>query len=143
MKGQFIILFLLAISTIDKSCSFSIHRLALQTACPVNALLHLRTIKYSSKSSPIQTSHEYKNTTSLVLLLLLSGDIQSNPGPRPPKFPCGICAKAVKWDHMHPSVCCDSCDVWYHQHCMAMPDAVYQGLKNVSWECVNFMLGHT
>ena len=34
-----------------------------------------------------------------------------------------------------PGVCCDSCDRWYHQHCMGMPDPVYTGLKNVSWEC--------
>jgi hypothetical protein len=30
-----------------------------------------------------------------MLLLLLSG-IEPNPGPRPPKYPCGICKKAVK-----------------------------------------------
>ena len=27
------------------------------------------------------------------LLLALSFDIEVNPGPRPPKFPCGSCAK--------------------------------------------------
>lgn len=43
------------------------------------------------------------------------------------------CQKAVRWNT--PGVCCDSCDRWYHQSCMGMSDGVYQGLKNVSWEC--------
>ena len=31
-------------------------------------------------------------------------------------------------------MCCDSRDVWYHQECMEMPDCIYGGLENVSWE---------
>ena len=34
-----------------------------------------------------------------------------------------------------PGVCYDSCDVWYHQECMGMPDCIYDGLKYISWEC--------
>ena len=67
------------------------------------------------------------------ILLTQSYAPEPNPGPRPIKFPCAICHKAVKWTT--PGVCCDSCDVWYHQECMGMPDCVYDGLKNVSWEC--------
>ena len=58
---------------------------------------------------------------------------EPNPGPRPVKFPCAICHKAVEWTT--PGVCCDSCEVWYHQECMGMPDCIYDGLKYVSWEC--------
>ena len=67
------------------------------------------------------------------ILLTQSYAPEPNPGPRPIKFPWVICHKAVKWTT--PGVCCDSCDLWYHQECMGMPDCVYDGLKNVSWEC--------
>ena len=67
------------------------------------------------------------------ILLTQSYAPEPNPGPRPIQFPCAICHKAVKWTT--PGVCCDSCDVWYHQEFMGMPDCAYDGLKNVSWEC--------
>ena len=35
------------------------------------------------------------------LLIILSGDVNLNPGPRPPKYPCGVCTKAVK-THVKP-----------------------------------------
>ena len=53
------------------------------------------------------------------LLLTLSYALEPNPGPRPIKFPCAVCNKAVKWST--PGVCCDSCEVWFHQEWM--PDA--------------------
>ena len=31
-----------------------------------------------------------------ILLVTLSNDVQLNPGPRPPKYPCGSCGNAVK-----------------------------------------------
>ena len=67
------------------------------------------------------------------ILLAQSYAPEPNPGPHPIKFPCAICQKAVKWTT--PGICCDSCDVWYHQECMGMSDCEYKGLKNISWEC--------
>ena len=67
------------------------------------------------------------------ILLTQSYAPEPNPGPCPVKFPCAVCHKAVKW--MTPGVCCNSCEVWYHQERMGMPDGVYNGLKYVSWEC--------
>ena len=61
------------------------------------------------------------------MFLLLSGDIDLNPGPI--KFPCGICQKAVR-DGMR-AVCCDECDVWYHVKCYSISTAVYKTLKTV------------
>ena len=69
-----------------------------------------------------------------MLLLQESYDPEPNPGPRPPKFPCGICNNAVKWTT--PGVQCDSCKLWYHKNCMGMCDQVYISLRNVSWECL-------
>ena len=71
----------------------------------------------------------------VTMLLLQSGDINMNPGPRAPKFPCQICGKAVNWTE--PAVQCDNCDGWYHKRCMNMSIAIYQALEhsNTSWLC--------
>ena len=71
--------------------------------------------------------------SAITLLLILSGDIEQNPGPRPLKYPCGICHKACKWTT--PCVRCDTCKVYYHQDCMAMPNQIFNTLHNISWEC--------
>jgi len=70
-----------------------------------------------------------------MLLLQESFAPEPNPSPRTPKFPCAVCNRAVRWSI--PGVQCDSCDMWYHTKCMGMCEEVYQGLHNVSWECVN------
>ena len=67
------------------------------------------------------------------LLLAQSYAPEPNPGPRPVKFHCVICERAVRSNTR--GVCCDSCDRWYQQECMGMPEGVYNGLKSVSWEC--------
>lgn len=78
----------------------------------------------------------YTTTSLLLHLLLLSGDIETQPGPRPPKFPCLVCSKAVK--QRDPAVCCDTCEKWTHTKCMGMNTAVYTGLmtESVSWHCI-------
>ena len=68
------------------------------------------------------------------LLLAESYAPEPNPGPRPCKYPCGYCHKAVKWTT--PGICCDSCNMWYHQECLGMKDCIYLAMRNVSWECV-------
>ena len=145
MKGQFILLLYLAF-TVKNTRVFTGSEDGIlvhshnhdneYTNFSTHALIQLRTQVGKLRSLPRQTKITFPRKTSAILLILLGGDIHSNPGPRPPKFPCGICKKAVKWDPKSPSVCCDSCDIWFHQRCMAMPDVVFEGLKNVSWECV-------
>ena len=73
-----------------------------------------------------------------MLLLAESYAPEPNPGPRTPKYPCGICRKTLKWTT--PGVQCDSCKLWYHQECIYIPDEVYTALNNVSWECVQCSL---
>ena len=60
-------------------------------------------------------------------------DVATNPGP--PKFPCNICKKAVRWTT--PGVCCDTCDQWFHKACMGMNSCIYESLasNNVSRQC--------
>ena len=68
-------------------------------------------------------------------LILNASDIELNPGPRTPKYPCQICSKAVTWNQRR--VACDDCEKWFHAECMHMPTPVYMLLQNISWHCTN------
>ena len=77
-------------------------------------------------------------TISLYLAAMMianSCDIELNPGP-PAKFPCGVCAKAVKWTDR--GLCCDSCQQWFHIDCQGMSKNIYEivGASNFSWQCL-------
>ena len=69
------------------------------------------------------------------ILLLLSGQVEANPGPYTPKYPCMVCLRAVKWGQR--ALACDSCDKWCHLSCMAMASSEYNHLANTSttWIC--------
>ena len=55
----------------------------------------------------------------LSILLVLSGDIEANPRPKPPKFPCGHCKKACcDYQAAMSSILCESCNTWYHAVCV-------------------------
>ena len=68
----------------------------------------------------------------LSLLLLLAHDIELNQGPRPIRFPCGECGKAVKGkDH---GIACDSCEVWFHTKCIGVCDSLsFAQSPDISW----------
>ncbi|CAG2188875.1 unnamed protein product [Mytilus edulis] len=67
-----------------------------------------------------------------LLLLLLSG-IETNPGPRRPRFPCTICQKACKLE----SIACDDCDKWTHRNCIGMSTTEFSNLgkSEDTWTC--------
>ena len=69
------------------------------------------------------------------LLLMLSGQVELNPCPYTPKFPCQICSKAVKWGPR--ALACDNCDQWCHTECMTMTSEEYHHLADTSviWLC--------
>ena len=91
------------------------------------------TMLYSSSRSVRERVCASKNHT--LLILLLAGDIESNPGPRTPKYPCKVCSKAVKNNDM--AVCCDSCDQWLHNRCSGVSDHMYAILQgsDCQWIC--------
>ena len=64
-----------------------------------------------------------------ILMLMQSGDLHPNPGPYKPKFPCGVCEKAVRWGQR--ATCCDQCDLWYHVDCMDMCSQIMKPLRLV------------
>jgi len=74
----------------------------------------------SEKGKAVHTTFLYISR----LLLALSLDIESNPGPIQTQvylegnstgFPCGSCAQPVTWSCKR--VECDACFLWYHADC--------------------------
>ena len=57
--------------------------------------------------------HDSRPHSLLIAMLLVSGDIDPNPGPV--RYPCAICARAVASNHR--SVNCDQCNSWVHIKC--------------------------
>ena len=87
--------------------------------------------------------HPGKQATMYLCLLLLmqSGDCETNPGPSNNDsssiFPCILCGDPCTWSQR--AVQCDECNGWYHAHCMDMNSSMYEALggSNVSWICCN------
>ena len=72
-------------------------------------------------------------------LLLLSGDIQSNPGPANDSriYPCGLCEMPVTWEHLD-GIACDGCSIWHHRSCIELCSADYDLLarhSHIQWLC--------
>ena len=72
-----------------------------------------------------------------ILNLLLSGQVETNPGPRGrrPRFPCGSCDLACRWGQR--AIQCDECDTWYHTSCINITSKIFAPLSNTSlvWIC--------
>ena len=76
-----------------------------------------------------------KPSLIMLLLLLLAGDIEQNPGPAV-KYPCGHCMKPARTD----CVACDTCDTWYHRKCVGMRSEIFCKLGNAPWHCLTCAL---
>lgn len=68
----------------------------------------------------------------LTLLILISNDVQINPGPM---FSYGECGKPVQSNQA--ALCCDSCDVWSRRKCVGMSIKEYYrlGQCDEEWCC--------
>ena len=73
-----------------------------------------------------------------ILIVLLGGDIQLNPGPNS-VYNCGYCECPCEWgsDPAMGAICCDNCSVWFHKSCVSMSTQDYIRLGEVddSWPC--------
>jgi hypothetical protein len=67
------------------------------------------------------------------LALLVMSGLETNPGPRRPKFPCGICSRACKKD----CIACDQCDLWLHKSCIGMSTSELTPIGELTeeWKC--------
>ena len=86
----------------------------------------------------VKVSYRRRYISGLVrlLLLLMAGDIELNPGP---KYPCGICSKNCTWGNGRAgrAINCDTCQVWYHADCLEISTTDYNALGNSDdpWYC--------
>ena len=55
--------------------------------------------------------------------------MELNPGATNIKYPCGDCARTVKFG---PSIACDQCDIWYHQECAGMNRTIFGCYTNTT-----------
>eukprot|EP00111_Clytia_hemisphaerica_P015113 TCONS_00044526-protein len=56
---------------------------------------------------------------------------------RTPKYPCGVCQKAVT--NRGNNISCDVCMQWHHSSCIGMSDLIfdlYVAHKELSWSCL-------
>ena len=82
----------------------------------------------------LSVSKPSKSNSLWIIMLLLSGDVEVNPGPET-KWPCGICQYPVTWSQ--EGVACDSCELWHHKSCISLCSDDFQLLErsNVAWKC--------
>ena len=69
-----------------------------------------------------------------LLTLLLCGDVEYNPGPSQPKYPCGTCQRAVRSNQ--PGVQCEVCYLWYHTKCLGLTSMDYSKLQQPDDPCM-------
>ncbi|KAK3091810.1 hypothetical protein FSP39_022788 [Pinctada imbricata] len=80
-------------------------------------------IRYANRKS-IEISKQTKIDFLIFKLLLLGGDVSTNPGPT--KYPCVICSKGVRSNQQ--GIQCDFCDYWTHCKCVRMGTPEYERL---------------
>ena len=95
------------------------------------------------QTSPYKKSHKSNKTCHLLLILLLSGDVELNPGPAHVNdsiYPCPCCELQV--DYGMKALQCDHCSMWYHKTCISMCTRDYRNLENNSISYLCFRCNH-
>lgn len=115
-----------------------------ETSCYENTLqkeqlwkVGIRSISVNRGYKGLNTLYTYptiKRGTLHTYLYTLASNVELNPGPRTPKYPCQICHRAITWGQK--GVSCDDCNLWYHAELMHMSSHIYNCLNNISWNCV-------
>ena len=86
------------------------------------------------KSSEGLRSFNPSKGTNLLILIILAGDIEMNPGPR---SQCRLCKKYCKASEK--SVKCEECEKRFHTSCISLDEKELLELElgNGSWYCTN------
>jgi len=88
------------------------------------------------KGKIIMRNDKRKHARALtILILLLSGDVELNPGPNQSTYLCPYCDLMV--DYGMKAIQCDFCDMWYHKTCISMCTKDYENLvdNSISFLC--------
>ena len=92
-----------------------------------------------------QPSQPILDFGTALFLILLSGQVELNPGPPPMSGSLNLSSilpwmwllrkPAVTWEQR--GICCDSCDMWFHKDCVDMGFFTFLAYSttNVSWIC--------
>ena len=82
----------------------------------------------------LSVSKPSKSNSLWIIMLLLSGDVEVNPGPET-KWSCGICQYPVIWSQ--EGVACDGCELWHHKSSISLCSDDFQLLErsNIAWKC--------
>ena len=125
-------------SSIDHfNCTRDINELCLWKPLPFLAGSEaFCTMIVSKRTAILDSSLKRYGSCELLLssILLLCGDIQTNPGP--PKHPCGLCSKPVKRNQK--GIECEDCFEWFHTDCIFMSTKSYQNFADntkLVWMC--------
>ena len=68
--------------------------------------------------------------------LLISGDVQLNPGPTANSSRCSVCTKIIARNHR--ALSCDQCDLWCHMKCGLVTPSQYKQFQqkdHFNWIC--------
>ena len=80
--------------------------------CDINLSINLHTHLFyylrHVRRLPLSIPIRLKCRSNTLILLLMSG-IEPNPGPRTPRYPCGVCSRAVR-NIGQRALACDECD---------------------------------
>ena len=123
----------------------SILNIAISGRVPSTTLCNnIRALGNPTKPSPVSLSPGKRSTNIMCFMLILSGDIECNPGPAicgshtkrlADICPCGLCDAPVTWSEK--GIICDNCDIWYHAPCISMQSSECDRLGSTSagWKC--------
>lgn len=92
------------------------------------------------KSLVLNLNSTNSPTAWLFSLLIISGNVESNPGPPTMRYPCGVCSKPCRKNQK--SIQCDTCETWIHEKCAHIDPHNWAILANtsISWHCLNCAL---
>ena len=114
-----------AFSNLESLCTFR------------NSLIHISHKYLRKRCSPLFLTGSNFNKLLTVTVLLLAGDIETNPGPEVVQntFPCGLCEVDANWSN--GGIAYESCDVWYHRSCADLNMSSFNRLASSSqiWIC--------
>ena len=102
---------------------------------PVNLLTNLSGTSKPNRPYLNKYDSFRSRATYIAMLLVISGDIEMNPGHKGQKNLCGMCSKLVRKNDR--AVKCNDCENWIHTRCANITVAQYEEMKTSkeNWYC--------